>query len=41
MTHDHHHGPLGKLKGTLVPHSHDSADKVDSALEASKDGCTA
>ncbi|GAA2639408.1 cation diffusion facilitator family transporter [Paractinoplanes durhamensis] len=31
--HRHHHG--------LRPHSHDSADKVDSALEASRDGMRA
>ncbi|MGZ0152842.1 cation diffusion facilitator family transporter [Kribbella sp. WER1] len=36
--HDHHDGFLGKLKEIFVPHSHDSADKVDSALEASKEG---
>ncbi|MGW1342734.1 cation diffusion facilitator family transporter [Kribbella sp. NPDC002412] len=36
--HDHRSGLLGKVKEILVPHSHDSADKVDSALEASKEG---
>ncbi|TCO51259.1 cation diffusion facilitator family transporter [Kribbella antiqua] len=36
--HEHHDGLLGKVKEIFVPHSHDSADKVDSALEASKDG---
>lgn len=36
--HDHHDGFLGKLKEIFVPHSHDSADKVDTALEASKEG---
>ena len=37
--HDHGHGGVvGWLKEIFVPHSHDSADKVDSALEASKDG---
>ena len=36
--HDHHDGFLGKLKEIFVPHSHDSADKVDSALEASREG---
>jgi cation diffusion facilitator family transporter len=29
---------VGKLKEIFVPHSHDSADKVDSALEASREG---
>ncbi|MER7243458.1 cation diffusion facilitator family transporter [Kribbella sp. NPDC000426] len=36
--HERHGGPAGKLKELFVPHSHDSADKVDSALEASKEG---
>ena len=36
--HDHHDGLLAKLKEIFVPHSHDSADKVDSALEASREG---
>ena len=40
--HDHDHGHRGGIVGFLkelfVPHSHDSADKVDSALEASKEG---
>ena len=36
--HEHHDGVLGKLKEIFVPHSHDSADKVDSALEASREG---
>jgi len=39
--HDHHHhrsGILGWLQEIFVPHSHDSADKVDSALEASREG---
>ena len=36
--HGHGGGPLGWLKEILVPHSHDSADKVDSALEASREG---
>jgi cation diffusion facilitator family transporter len=35
--HDHHdHG--GWLRNLLTPHSHDPADKVDSELEASRDG---
>src|SRR5829696_5551203 len=36
--HAHHDGFLGKLKEIFVPHSHDSADKVDSALETSREG---
>jgi cation diffusion facilitator family transporter len=36
--HDHNDGFLGKIKEIFVPHSHDSSDKVDSALEASREG---
>jgi len=36
--HDHRGGIVGFLKELFVPHSHDSADKVDSALEASREG---
>ena len=36
--HQHSDGFLGRVKEIFVPHSHDSADKVDSALEASRDG---
>ena len=36
--HAHHEGFLGTIKELFVPHSHDSADKVDSALEASREG---
>jgi cation diffusion facilitator family transporter len=36
--HEHRDGFLGKVKEIFVPHSHDSADKVDSALEASREG---
>lgn len=48
--HDHSHGPLGHthakgLKGWLqsvfVPHSHDAADSIDEALEASAQGIRA
>lgn len=46
--HDHDHGhshPHGGVKGFLydlfVPHTHDAADSVDDALEASKAGVTA
>jgi cation diffusion facilitator family transporter len=39
--HEHHHeraGLLARIRHAFVPHSHDSADQVDSALEASRDG---
>jgi len=36
--HEHGRGLLRWLKEIFVPHSHDTADKVDSALEASRDG---
>ena len=36
--HDHRGGIVGWVKEIFVPHSHDSADKVDSALEASREG---
>ncbi|GAA1646148.1 cation diffusion facilitator family transporter [Actinoplanes couchii] len=42
--HDHHeqrHGWGHRLRHAVTPHSHDSADKVDSALEASRDGMRA
>ncbi|WP_344468915.1 MULTISPECIES: cation diffusion facilitator family transporter [Glycomyces] len=44
--HDHGHEHRGgdllhRLKHMLAPHSHDTADKVDSALEASRDGLRA
>ncbi|HWS34233.1 MAG TPA: cation diffusion facilitator family transporter [Actinoplanes sp.] len=39
--HEHRHGWGHRLKHVLTPHSHDSADKVDSALEASRDGMRA
>jgi cation diffusion facilitator family transporter len=40
--HDHHHGGLrGFLVHLFVPHTHDAADSVDDALEASKDGVRA
>ncbi len=35
---DHGHGLLGTLKGLLGGHSHDTADQVDSVLEADADG---
>ena len=47
-SHDHEHGhdhPHGGIKGFLydlfVPHTHDAADSVDDALEASRAGVTA
>jgi len=36
--HAHRGGLLGKVKKIFVPHSHDSAEKIDSALEASREG---
>jgi cation diffusion facilitator family transporter len=40
--HDHGHGRrAGKLRHLLTPHSHDSTDKVDSALAASREGLRA
>ncbi|GAA1482274.1 cation diffusion facilitator family transporter [Gordonia sinesedis] len=47
MTGHHHHppahgrGPLGVIRRGWIPHSHDAADKVDSALEASDAGIRA
>ncbi|HZM74852.1 MAG TPA: cation diffusion facilitator family transporter [Candidatus Limnocylindrales bacterium] len=39
--HHHHHGWWDRVKHWLTPHSHDSRDKVDSALEASREGMRA
>jgi cation diffusion facilitator family transporter len=39
--HDHPAGLLGKLKELVAPHSHDSADSVDKALETSGKGLRA
>lgn len=41
--HDHEHrsGLLGRLKELIAPHSHDSADSVDAALEGSRRGIRA
>ena len=36
-----HSSPWHRIRHVLTPHSHDSADKVDSALEASRDGMRA
>lgn len=40
-SHTHGRGPLAVIHGVCVPHSHDTADKVDSALEASDAGIRA
>jgi cation diffusion facilitator family transporter len=41
-SHDHGHahgrGPVAWLRELVVPHSHDASDRVDSALEASREG---
>jgi cation diffusion facilitator family transporter len=39
--HDHPRGPRGWVTGLFRPHSHDSADSVDSALESSEQGIRA
>jgi cation diffusion facilitator family transporter len=41
--HDHDHGRSwrDRLRHMITPHSHDSTDKVDSALESSRDGMRA
>ena len=39
--HDHRHGLRGAIKEVFAPHSHDSADSVDSALESSAAGIRA
>jgi len=36
--HDHNHAPSARLRHLLRPHSHDAADQVDAALEASAEG---
>jgi cation diffusion facilitator family transporter len=36
--HDHAHGVVARVKDLLVRHSHDAAQQVDSALEASREG---
>jgi len=38
---DRRHGRWDRLKHRITPHSHDSADKVDAALESSRDGLRA
>lgn len=39
--HEHHHPHRHGLRHLLTPHSHDTADKVDSALESSREGLRA
>ena len=39
--HEHGGGWWDKIRHLVTPHSHDSADKVDSALESSRDGLRA
>ncbi|MFB7927539.1 cation diffusion facilitator family transporter [Streptomyces sp. NPDC056039] len=39
--HHHRHGPRHRLSHLLTPHSHETADKVDSALESSARGMRA
>src|SRR4051794_26680338 len=39
--HDHGNGLWHRMKHLITPHSHDSADKVDSALESSGEGLRA
>src|SRR5688500_15187234 len=42
--HDHGPGPSSwwhRVRHVLTPHSHDATDKVDSAMEASKEGIRA
>ena len=40
-THPHRPGRWHRLRHAVTPHSHDSADKVDAALESSTDGLRA
>ncbi|MFF3906063.1 cation diffusion facilitator family transporter [Streptomyces sp. NPDC001848] len=39
--HEHPHGPLSRLRHLLAPHSHETADKLDAALESSARGLRA
>ena len=39
--HDHRRGPIGLIQSIFAPHSHDSADSVDRALESSAQGIRA
>ncbi len=38
---DHDHGLVGFVRGLFAPHSHDTAEAVDSALETSREGIRA
>ena len=40
-SHDHPQGIWGRLVELVAPHSHDAADKIDSALESSREGLRA
>src|SRR3712207_3359419 len=40
-SHDHGHGFSHRVRHWVTPHSHDSADKVDPALESSREGLRA
>lgn len=39
--HDHDHSIWGRIKSIYVPHSHDAADSIDTALESSAKGIRA
>src|ERR1700712_809354 len=39
--HGHGHGHGWRLSHLITPHSHDSAEKVDAAMETSRDGIRA
>ncbi|GAA4073314.1 hypothetical protein GCM10023065_29910 [Microbacterium laevaniformans] len=39
--HDHPSGLKGFLRGLFVPHTHDAADSIDDAMEASHEGVCA
>jgi cation diffusion facilitator family transporter len=39
--HEHRHGFWSRLENLVAPHSHDAAEKVDSALESSREGLRA
>jgi cation diffusion facilitator family transporter len=39
--HDHHGGFVGVLREYFIPHTHDSSDSIDDALEASSQGIRA
>ena len=37
-SHNEHGGPFERIRHVVAPHSHDSADRVDSAMESSQEG---